>query len=199
VGTKAVSATAMLDRRRIGRMKLPLRVALAVALASGVLLLLDSQSVLDLSAVHAKTQTIAAIVWVASSVFSLGAIVNLLLERFGERRKQSRSAGRRAGRKQEQKRQRTRAQARTLKHLDHLSLDELKYVVDCLRNETPVFHTYEQSPPVDALQRNGLVWSSGAENQTDHFSFSFYDFAWEALLARKDEFITKYGATQPGL
>lgn len=175
-------------------MKLRLKVALAVALASGVLLLLDSQSVLDLSAVHAKTQTIAAIVWVASSVFSLGAIVNLLLEQLSERRKRSRFEGRRAGRKQEQKRQRTRAQARTLKHLDHLSLDELKYVVDCLRNETPVFHTYEQSPPVDALLRNGLVWSSGTENHTDHFSFSFYDFAWEALVARKDEFIAKHSA-----
>lgn len=180
-------------------MKLPLRVALAVTLASGVLLLLDSQSVLDLSAVHAKTQTIVVIVWVASSVFSLGAVVNLLLEQFSERRKQSRSAGRRAGRKQEQKRERIRAQARTLKHLDHLSPDELKYVVDCLRNETPTFHTYEQSPPVDALQRNGLVQSSGTENHTDHFSFSFYDFAWRALLARKDEFIAKYAANQCGL
>lgn len=177
-------------------MKLPLRVTLAVALVSGVLLLLDSQRVLDLSAVHAKTQTIVVLVWLASSVFSLGAIFNLLLAQLSARRNQSRMAGRRAGRKQEQKRERTRAQARTLKHLDHLSLDELKYVVDCLRNETPIFHTYEQSPPVDALQRNGLVWSSGKENHRDHFSFSFYDFAWEALLARKDEFITKYCANQ---
>lgn len=187
------------DRWRIGVLKLPLRVTFAVALASGVLLLLDSQSAFDLSAVHAKTQAIVAIVWVASSVFSLGAIVNLLLEQLSERRKQSRFAGRRAGRQQEQKRERTRARARTLKHLDHLSPEELKYVVDCLRNEIPTFHTYEQSPPVDALQRKGLVWSSGAEHHTDHFSFSFYDFAWEALLARKDEFITKYGATQRGL
>jgi len=180
-------------------MKLPLRVTLALALASGVLLLLDSQSVLELSALHAKTQTIVVVVWVASTVFSLGAIVNLLLEQFSERRKQLRFSGRRAGRKQEQKRQRTRAQARTLKHLDHLSQDELKYVMDCLRNETPVFHTYEQSPPVDALQRSGLVWSSGTENHTDHFSFTFYDFAWEALLARKDEFIAKHNANQCSL
>lgn len=180
-------------------MKLPLRVTLAVALVSGVLLLLDSQRVLDLSAVHAKTQTIVVLVWVASSVFSLGAIVNLLLAQLSARRKQSRFAGRRAGRKRQQRHEEVQAQARTLKHLDHLSPDELKYVLDCLRNDTPTFHTYEESPPVDALQRNGLVWSSGSEHHTDHFSFSFYDFAWEALLARKDELTTKYGATLRGL
>jgi hypothetical protein len=180
-------------------MKLPVRVTLAVALASGVLLLLDSQIVIDLSAVHAKTQTIVVIVWVASSVFSLGGIVNLLLAQFSERRKQSLFEGRRAGRKRQKKHEEAQAQARTLKHLDHLSPDELKYVVDCLRNETPTFHTYNESPAVDALQRNGLVWSSGAKNHSDHFSFSFYDFAWEALLARKDEFITRYGANHRSL
>ena len=172
---------------------------LAVALASSVLLPLDSQIVIDLSAVHAKTQTIVVIVWVASSVFSLGAIVSLLLEQFSERRKQSLFEGRRAGRKRRQKHDEAPAQARTLKHLDHLSPDELKYEVDYLRNETPAFHTYDECPSVDALQRNGLVWSSGAEHDTDHFSFSFYDFAWETLLARKDEFITRYGANQGSL
>jgi hypothetical protein len=37
----------------------------------------------------------------------------------------------------------------------------------------------------------GLVWTPGGQHHQDHYPFSFYDFVWEKLLERKEEFIAK--------
>jgi hypothetical protein len=36
-----------------------------------------------------------------------------------------------------------------------------------------------------------LVWTPGGRHNQHHYPFSFRDFVWEALLARKDEFIAR--------
>lgn len=56
---------------------------------------------------------------------------------------------------------------------------------------TSSFYTYVYSPPASNLQGKGLVWTPGGTHNQDHYPFSFYDFVWEALTPRKDEFIAK--------
>jgi hypothetical protein len=41
------------------------------------------------------------------------------------------------------------------------------------------------------LMAKGLVATPGGTHNQDYYPFYFLDFAWNALLARKDEFIAK--------
>jgi hypothetical protein len=41
------------------------------------------------------------------------------------------------------------------------------------------------------LQGKGLVWNPGDPHHQDNYPFCFYDFAWDAIRARKDEFAAK--------
>ena len=185
-----VILTVMLpDAKWLEALKLPLRAMLGIALSSGALLLLDYTGVLDLDVFGPIVRPIVIAVCIVFSVLSLVRIVDLLLVPVRERQRQSRLSTRRAVRRKEEEERRAEAEAQHLARLDHLSKEEIRYVADCLRKGTPSFYTYVHSPPVSMLQGKGLVWTPGGTHHHDHYPFSFHDFVWKALLARKDEFI----------
>jgi hypothetical protein len=45
--------------------------------------------------------------------------------------------------------------------------------------------------PVALLCGKKLAWTPGGQHHQDHYPFTFHDFVWKAMLARKDEFIAK--------
>jgi hypothetical protein len=81
--------------------------------------------------------------------------------------------------------------AQVLKRLDHLSAQEIRYVADCLRKNEQSFLAYVHSGPVSNMMARGLVGSPGGTHHQDYYPYYFADFVWQALLARKDEFIEK--------
>ena len=78
-----------------------------------------------------------------------------------------------------------------MKRLDYLSVREIAYVADCLRKNEQSFLAYANSGAVSNMMAKGLVGSPGGTHHQDYYPYYFGDFVWEALLARKDEFIEK--------
>lgn len=179
------------DVKWLDILKLPLVATLGGALVPGALLLLAHLGVLDLDALGAIWRPTLIAFCATFSVLSLVGIVNVLLWPVRERRRQSLLAVRRAVRRREEDEQRAKAEARALESLDHLSKEEIRYVAKCLRNGSPTFYTWVHSSPAAMLQGKGLVWTTGATHHQDHYPYSFRDFAWRALLERREEFLEK--------
>ena len=171
------------DPKWLDALKLPPKASLTVALASSLLWLLQLLGHLDLGSF-----VIAIAAWVQTIV----AILDYLTMPLREKRKLTLLSARRAQRKIEQEIEEEADKRARLAHLDSLSAYEVRVVVDALREGSPTFYTYVHSPPVTMLLGKGLVWTPGAPGSIDHYPFSFHDFVWEALLARKSEFIEKH-------
>ncbi|SED42283.1 hypothetical protein SAMN05444161_3172 [Rhizobiales bacterium GAS191] len=184
-----------LDPKWLDALKLPLKVTIAVALASIALLTLDLKGILDLGPFATYAKPILIVLSVVFSILTLVGVVDELLAPRREKRRQTLLAGRRAVRRREEQEQRAESRERVreqvLARLDHLSKEELRYVADCLRKGSPSFYTYIYSPPVSILVAKGLVWSPGGQHHQDHYPFSFTDYVWETLVERKAEFIAK--------
>jgi hypothetical protein len=70
-------------------------------------------------------------------------------------------------------------------------VEEIRYVADALRKNEQSFTAWVHSPYMSNLMAKGLVATPGGTHNQDYYPFYFLDFAWNALLARKDEFIAK--------
>lgn len=184
----------MLDAKWLEVFKLPLRTAIAVALASGALLALVFAHILDLGPIGLFALPILIIAAVVSTAMAVVGSVDALLAPFREKHKRSALELRRAIRRKEQDERREQAQASALSQLDHLSKEEIAVVAKALLGGSPTFYTYVFSPPVSMLQGKRLVWTPGGTHDQDHYPFSFHDFAWKVLLERKEEFVAKDAA-----
>jgi len=180
----------MLDPKWLEALKLPLRVTLAVAVASGVLLLLDLNGVLDLGPLEPFTRPVLIIVVAVSGALSLVGIAEPLIAPLRERQRLSLLATRRAVRRREEAETRAEAEATILARLDFLSAEELRFAADAIRKNTPTFYAYLYNPAISMMRGKGLVWTPLGGHDTE-MAFAFHDFVWKALLARKDEFIAK--------
>ncbi|MFV8595071.1 hypothetical protein [Ralstonia pseudosolanacearum] len=181
----------MLDAKWLELFKLPLRTAIAVAIASCALLALVFTHILDLGQIGLFALPILIIVAVASTAMAVVGSVDTLLAPRREKRKQSALEQRRAIRRKEQDERREEAQREALAQLEHLSRREIEVVANALREGSPSFYTYVFSPPVSMLQGKRLVWTPGGQHHQDYYPFSFHDFVWKVLVERKDEFLAK--------
>ncbi|BAM92881.1 hypothetical protein S58_69150 [Bradyrhizobium oligotrophicum S58] len=181
----------VVDPKWLELFKLPLRTALAVAIASCVLLALVFTQILDLGPIGLFALPVLIIAAVVSTAMSVVGIVVALSAPLREKRKQSALEQRRAIRKKEEDERQEQRRVSVLGRLNHLSKEEIDVVAKALRDGSPTFYTYVFSPPVGVMQGKGLVWSPGGTHHQDYYPFSFHDFVWEALLERKDEFIAK--------
>ncbi|TVR06993.1 MAG: hypothetical protein EA385_14180 [Salinarimonadaceae bacterium] len=181
----------VLDPKWLDALKLPLRLTFAVALAASFLFGLEVQGVLDLGPLSLYTRPVLLIIAVVFWTVTIVGALQFLFAPLWERRRQEILSTRRAVRQKEHEEQRDANRTAVLARLDHLSDKEIRYVAECLRAGTPTFYTYVHSSPVRIMIGKGLVWSPGSQHHQDRYPFSFHDFVWEALLARKDEFIAK--------
>jgi hypothetical protein len=108
-----------------------------------------------------------------------------------QRRKTTLLSKRRQIRREETERVRAEFESRALARLDFLSGEEIGYVAASLRKNQQSFTAWVHSPHVSNLMAKELVGSPGGTHHQDHYPYYFFDFAWAALLQRRDEFIAK--------
>jgi hypothetical protein len=181
----------ILDPKWLDVFKLPLRVAIGVAIASDVLLALVLTHILDLGPLGPIALLILIIVALASTALAVVGSVDVLLAPRRARRRQSELQLRRAVRRSEDEARRAEMQETAIAQLDYLSAEEIAVTAKALRDGSPTFYTYVFSPPVSVLQGKRLVWTPGGTHHQDYYPFSFHDFVWKVLLERKDEVIAK--------
>lgn len=179
------------DPKWLDALKLPLKVTVAVALAASVLFGLDIWGVLDLGPLGIYSRPVLIIIAVVFWILAIVGVADYLLAPFREKQRQATLSTRRAVRQKEKEEQRAAHHTAVLVHLDHLSAEEIRYIADSLRKGSPTFYTYIRSPPVSMLLGKGLAWTPGGSHHQDYYPFTFHNFVWEALLARKNEFLTK--------
>lgn len=181
----------MPDSSWINALKLPTQVMIGLCIASVVLLGFDHAGILalvDFGQLVKPSVIVVAVVSGALSITGIGAFITDLL--MGHR-KQSLLALRREVKLQEEKIRREKAESVALERIDHLSSQEIRHLADCLRKESQSFYTYVHTPSVTTLIGKGLVYTPGGQHHQDYYPFTVSDFAWKALLVRKDEILAK--------
>jgi hypothetical protein len=181
----------MPDPRWLDALKLPQKIIAGLFLFSLLLLLFDHYGVISLAEISGLARPIVIIAALLFGCLSLAAVGALIYDAFMQRHKKTLLARRREIRREEAERERAQFESRALARLDYLSKQEIRYVADALRKNEQSFLTHLYSPPVANLMAKGLVATPGSTHHQDHYPFYFRDFAWAALLQRKDEFIAK--------
>jgi hypothetical protein len=140
---------------------LPLKATIAAAIAASILLALDLKGLLDVGAIAPYIRSALIVSSVVFSVMAMVGIIDALSEPVREKRRQSGLILRRAVRRKEEEELLAVRRIQTIASLDHLSKEETRYVADSLREGSPTFYTYANSPPVGMLLGKGLVWTTG--------------------------------------
>jgi hypothetical protein len=100
-------------------------------------------------------------------------------------------SARRELRRADQERTRSETEARVLKRLDYLSKEEIRIAANCLRKNEQSFTAWAYNSHVANLIAKDLVRAPGGTYHRDNYPNFFADFVWQALLARRDEFVAK--------
>jgi hypothetical protein len=172
-------------------LKLPGKVIAGLFLFTLLLLAFDFFDLVSLPDLHALARTaviIAALLFGALCVTAVGAVIAEAVKR---RRRPTLVAQRRQIRQKEREQAEAEREAQALARLDYLSAEEIRYVANALRKNEQSFTAYLYSPHLSNLMVKGLVATPGGTHNQDYYPFYFEDFAWKALLARKDEFLAK--------
>lgn len=90
------------------------------------------------------------------------------------------------------------AEADALKALDNLSRGENERIIECLRAGSPAFLTCAHSASVNLLVSKKLVRALEGNYHQDYHPFTFYLFAWKAIMKRRDEFMARDAANTSG-
>lgn len=179
------------DVNWLNALKLPTRVMLGIFLASVVLLILDKKEIVVLGDLWTPAKAVVIILMVVSGSLSLAGIGGFIFDQFMKHRGRTLLSERRTERQKEREERRREAQEAALDRIEHLSPRELRYLAKCVRDNSQSFYTYVHSPPVTTLMGKGLVYTPGGTHNQDHYPFTIHDFAWKALLERRDEILSR--------
>lgn len=184
----------MPDAKWLEFLKLPPSVTFAVALAASALFAFDVWGLFYLGELGKYTRPLLIVIAVVSSVLTIVRWGEYFLTPLRERRRQQVLTARRAVRQKEKNEEQLAHREKVLAQVDHLSVEEMRYVADSLRKGTPTFYTYVHSPAVTMLLGKGLAWTPGGTHHQDYYPFNFYDYVWNVFLIRKDELLKKEAA-----
>ena len=164
---------------------------IGLCIASVVLLGLDRAEILALADFGQLTKPLVVVLAVLSGSLAITGIGAFIKDQLTNRQKQSLLAARRELKLQEAETRRAKAESAALEPIHHLSSQEIWHLAGCLRKGSQSFYTYVHSPSVTTLMGKGLVYTPGGTHNQDHYPFTISDFAWKALLARKDEILAR--------
>lgn len=181
----------MIDANWINALKLPAKVLAGLFIATIVLLIFDNIGLLELSTFGALAKPATILICVISGALSFTTFVSFFIELFNANRKRTLLQQRRELRKREQCEEIDAQKQRALSRIEHLSKDELRYLADCLRENSQSFTTYVHSPPASTLLSKGLIYTPGGTHHQDYYPFVVRDFVWQYLLGCKDQIIAK--------
>lgn len=179
------------DSNWLNALKLPTQVVIGVFIACIVLIAFDWKNVIELKQFGEVTKPIVIVIAVLAGSLSLTGIIDFFKNLFISSQMRKALVERRQIREKEEKNKRDEFQKVALERLEHLSCQEIRYLANCLREGSQSFFTYVHSSPVTTLMGKGLVYTPGSTHHQDHYPFTIYDFVWEELLKRKDEFLEK--------
>lgn len=179
------------DSNWLNALKLPTQVVIGVFIACVLILILDWKGVIVLNQFGVITKTIVIIIAVLTGSLSLTGIIDFFKNQFLNKQKRRALVERRRVREEEDKKKREESRNNAIQRLEHLSCKEIWYLADCLKEGSQSFYTYVHSPPVTTLMGKGLVYTPGGTHHQDHYPFTIYDYVWDELLARKEEFLEK--------
>jgi hypothetical protein len=83
------------------------------------------------------------------------------------------------------------AKAKALAHLDTLSEEEVYIVAKALEEGSPSIKWWLHSGGAAHLVHKGLLDQLPGQYMKDHWPYTFRDFAWQAMLFRKEEFLKR--------
>ncbi|HEY9163792.1 MAG TPA: super-infection exclusion protein B [Magnetovibrio sp.] len=160
-------------------------------MASLTILVFDYYELIVLLEFHKLAKSAVIVGAVIFGCLSLASFAALVYEDIIARHKVGLMSRRRKIRRGEAKEYREQYETEALERLDWLSREEISYVADCLRKNEQSFLAYYHSGPIANLIAKGLVDTPGGQYNRDYYPYTICDFAWKALLERKDEFIEK--------
>lgn len=181
----------MIDSNWINALKLPTKVLTGLFVASVILLIFDKAKILELYTFVAIAKPATILICVVSGALSLTAIISFFIELFTAGRKHTLLQQRRELRKAEKQEEINAQKQRVLERIEHLSKDELRYLADCLRENSQSFTTYVHSPPAATLMSKGLIYTPGGTHHQDYYPFVVNDFVWEHILENREQIIAK--------
>src|SRR6266480_2072605 len=122
---------------------------------------------------------------------SVAALGRVIYDIWIQGHRRSLLSQRREIRRLEVEREHAQYESLVLRRLEYLSREEIRCIADSLRKREQSFFASVRSPLASNLMAKGLVWTPGGAHNQDLCPFLFVDFAWDALLARRVEFIGK--------
>ena len=153
--------------------------------------MLDKAEVIELSIFWSLAKPAIIILCVVSGALSFTAIINYFIDIIGAGKKRTLLQQRRELRKTEQEDERNERRQQVLNRIPHLSKDELRYLADCLRENSQTFTTYVHSPAASTLGSKGLIYTPGGTHHQDYYPFVVNDFVWNHLLENRDNIIAQ--------
>lgn len=181
----------MIDANWINALKLPTKVLTGLFVASVILLTFDKAGVLELSTFGSIAKQATILACVVLGALSLTSIISFFIDLFGTSRKHTLLQERKKLRKCEQEEQIHAQKRRVLERIPHLSKDELRYLVDCLRENSQSFTAYVHSPHTSMLMSKGLIYTPGGTHNQDYYPFIVSDFVWKHLLENREQIIAR--------
>jgi len=169
-----------MDSGWIKALELPTKITGGVFAASVVIYLLDRSDQLALAEIGAWVSPVVIITGVLSGCLFVASVLSSLG-----------GAGVRIWENSRARKSRLEAEARALAHLDQLSEQELYMVCEAIREGSPSFHSWAYISGGGQLTAKGLLYSPEGTFNTEHWPFTFNDFAWKEIERRKDEFLQK--------
>ncbi|MBX9637466.1 MAG: super-infection exclusion protein B [Nitrosomonas sp.] len=181
----------MIDANWINALKLPTKVLIGLFVASITLLLFDREEILALSTFSAIAKPAIILVCVVTGALSITSIISYFIEMYGSSRKRTLLEQRRELRKAEEEKQISIQKQEVIERIPYLSNAELRYLANCLRENSQSFTAYVYSPSASTLMSKGLIYTPGGTYNRDNYPFIVNDFVWRHLLEIKEQILAK--------
>ena len=172
-------------------LKLLSQVVFGLFLASATLLTIDYYEIIQLDQIHALATTTLIQILVIFGSISIAFAASFFTQGHLRRKKRSTLEQRRENCDDEVKKHQRAREEVALRRLDYLSKEEIHYISDCLRKNSQSFQASTHSSFISNMTAKRLIFTPGGAHHRDHYPYSFFDFVWEEILRRKDEFIEK--------
>jgi len=180
-----------MDSGWIKALELPAKITGGLFLACGVIWLLDQSETLNLDEIAPWVRPLVIVLWAGSGCLFAATLAGDAWA-FGAALFKKRAE--KTALMEEQAAQEKAAQEKqeaALKYLDQLSEKENYEAAKALKGNSPSFESWAHATGTGQLIAKGLIYSPQGTYNQDHFPFTFYDFAWEALQERRDTILAK--------
>ena len=180
-----------MDPGWIKALELPAKITGGLFLACAAIWSLDNAGTLKLDAVASWLRPAIMIIWVGSGcLFGASLVSDVWVASIAYLKKRA-AAQETAAKQAADIRAIEEHRKSIIAHLDRLSEKEVYEAAKALKGGSPSFESWAHSTGAGQLLAKGLIYSPPGTYHQEHFPFTFYDFAWEALQERREAILEK--------